>query len=226
MKNTTPFLHSGSIGTYVQISTAPGNSDILSVGSDYYGIALENTGTSTKARIWKNPGKTFPSSASTWNGNSIPNWTLSNSGTYLVEPSGKSHIGIALFQYVVGYPVSLDNFCAGDIGTGVSTTSLLPTTTTTVQPTTSSSTTSLLPATTTAIPTTSTVSVIDSDSDGIPDAQDNCPNKPNGPSLGTCMPGSDNPGLNCQSDADCVIGCSSNGKCSLNQEDSDVDGVG
>ena len=28
------------------------------------------------------------------------------------------------------------------------------------------------------------------------------------------------------SDADCVVGCSSNGSCSINQEDSDADGIG
>ena len=67
---------------------------------------------------------------------------------------------------------------------------------------------------------------IDSDSDGIPDAIDNCPNKPNGTNLGTCMPGSDKAGATCHSDADCVIGCSANGYCSLNQEDTDGDGAG
>jgi hypothetical protein len=67
---------------------------------------------------------------------------------------------------------------------------------------------------------------IDSDADGIPDSEDNCPNKPNGPLFGTCMPGSDKAGATCHSDADCVIGCSTSGKCSLNQEDTDKDGVG
>ena len=40
------------------------------------------------------------------------------------------------------------------------------------------------------------------------------------------MPGSDKAGSPCTSDADCVIGCSTNGTCSMNQEDVDVDGVG
>jgi hypothetical protein len=66
----------------------------------------------------------------------------------------------------------------------------------------------------------------DNDEDGIPDSEDNCPNKPNGPLFGTCMPGSDKAGATCHSDADCVIGCSTSGKCSLNQEDTDKDGVG
>jgi bacterial leucyl aminopeptidase len=66
----------------------------------------------------------------------------------------------------------------------------------------------------------------DSDGDGKPDATDNCPNKPNGPLLGTCMPGSDKAGATCNSDADCVIGCSSDGKCSLKQEDTDGNGIG
>lgn len=66
----------------------------------------------------------------------------------------------------------------------------------------------------------------DIDNDGIPDGLDNCPNKPNSLKLGTCSPTSDKPGINCTSDADCVIGCSTNGKCSLNQEDTDADGKG
>jgi len=74
--------------------------------------------------------------------------------------------------------------------------------------------------------TPSGVIIIDSDNDGIPDSADNCPNKPNGPNLGTCMPGSDKAGATCNSDADCVIGCSTNGTCSKNQEDTDGDGVG
>jgi hypothetical protein len=66
----------------------------------------------------------------------------------------------------------------------------------------------------------------DTDNDGVGDVCDNCPQKPNGPLLGTCMPGSDKAGSACHSDADCVNGCSSNGKCSLNQEDTNGDGVG
>jgi hypothetical protein len=66
----------------------------------------------------------------------------------------------------------------------------------------------------------------DLDNDGIAYNQDNCPVKPNGPGHGTCMPGSDKAAAICMSDADCVIGCSANGKCSLNQEDSDGDGIG
>jgi hypothetical protein len=66
----------------------------------------------------------------------------------------------------------------------------------------------------------------DSDNDSIPDSQDNCPTKPNGPSLGTCLPNSDKAGSACHSDADCVFGCSTKGTCSLNQEDTDSDGKG
>jgi|GEM_PF-2734671 len=67
---------------------------------------------------------------------------------------------------------------------------------------------------------------IDSDGDGIIDGEDNCPTKPNGPDFGTCSATSDNPGINCSSDADCVIGCSVNGHCLKNQEDADGDGIG
>ncbi len=67
---------------------------------------------------------------------------------------------------------------------------------------------------------------IDSDGDGVPDYQDNCPNLPNGPELGTCTATSDNPGITCTSDAECVIGCSSNGLCVKDQRDSDGDGRG
>jgi hypothetical protein len=68
--------------------------------------------------------------------------------------------------------------------------------------------------------------VTDSDADGIADSSDNCPSVANGPNLGTCVPGSDKAGSTCQSDADCANGCSSNGKCSKNQEDTDADGIG
>ena len=66
----------------------------------------------------------------------------------------------------------------------------------------------------------------DFDHDGIPDREDNCAAKPNGPELGTCLPGSDKEGATCHSDADCVNGCSTNGTCSLDQEDADNDGAG
>lgn len=62
----------------------------------------------------------------------------------------------------------------------------------------------------------------DADGDGVPDSSDNCPNKPNGPSLGTCLSSLT---TTCHSDADCGS-CGSPGKCSMNQEDADGDGVG
>ena len=74
--------------------------------------------------------------------------------------------------------------------------------------------------------TTTTQPISDADNDGIPDSEDNCPGKPNGPTLGTCTPSSDKAGATCHSDAECVNGCSSNGTCSLNQEDTNGDGVG
>jgi hypothetical protein len=74
--------------------------------------------------------------------------------------------------------------------------------------------------------TTTTAAPTDSDNDGIPDNEDNCPYRPNGLNLGTCSSTADNPGINCSSDADCVIGCSSNGLCIKDQRDSDNDGAG
>ncbi len=73
---------------------------------------------------------------------------------------------------------------------------------------------------------TSSAVQVDSDNDAIPDTDDNCSQKPNGPDLGTCSATSDKPGITCTSDADCVEGCSSNGQCLKNQEDTDQDGVG
>jgi hypothetical protein len=110
--------------------------------------------------------------------------------------------------------------------TTVPTTTTISTTTIEVTTSTTTSTVFITTTTTTTAPPTTTTSIIDSDGDGIPDNEDNCPNKPNGPNLGTCSPSSDNPGITCTSDADCVIGCSTNGKCSLNQEDTDFDGKG
>ncbi len=66
----------------------------------------------------------------------------------------------------------------------------------------------------------------DMDDDGTRDTEDNCPNKPNGPNLGTCSSTSDKPGINCTSDADCANGCSSNGLCIKDQRDTDNDGKG
>ena len=66
----------------------------------------------------------------------------------------------------------------------------------------------------------------DIDHDGIPDYEDNCPIKPNGPDLGTCSSTSDKPGGNCTSDADCATGCSSNGLCIKDQTNSDGDQFG
>jgi hypothetical protein len=61
----------------------------------------------------------------------------------------------------------------------------------------------------------------DGDNDGIPDYIDNCPEIPNGPGLGTCVPGSAEAGAICQSNADC-----GGDLCSKTQEDTDSDGIG
>jgi hypothetical protein len=59
----------------------------------------------------------------------------------------------------------------------------------------------------------------DIDGDGIDD-DDNCPNTPNGPDLGTCAAG--NVGSTCHTHSDCGTG----GFCSMDQEDTDEDGIG
>jgi hypothetical protein len=61
----------------------------------------------------------------------------------------------------------------------------------------------------------------DIDADGILNIEDNCPQKPNGPELGICTAGTivNNP---CRTSDDCGAG----GFCSMNQEDTDGDGLG
>ena len=102
------------------------------------------------------------------------------------------------------------------------TTTVPPVTTTTTIPTT----TTIQPTTTTTVIITTTAPCADSDADGVCNDVDNCPDRANGPSLGTCMPGSDKAGAACHSDADCVVGCSTNGNCSMSQEDTNQNGVG
>ena len=62
----------------------------------------------------------------------------------------------------------------------------------------------------------------DSDGDSYYDAEDNCPTVPNGPDGGTCTAGTYK-GYVCDRHGDCG-GCLA--FCSLNQEDSDGDGIG
>jgi hypothetical protein len=66
----------------------------------------------------------------------------------------------------------------------------------------------------------------DSDGDTVCDIVDNCPTIPNGPEGGTCTFGSDNPGANCTNRLDCINSCTSNGDCSMDQEDIDGDDIG
>ena len=62
----------------------------------------------------------------------------------------------------------------------------------------------------------------DSDGDGITDTDDNCVNIPNGPDNGTCTAGnSDKMGIICDNNTQCGDG----GFCSMDQEDSDNDGI-
>jgi len=75
--------------------------------------------------------------------------------------------------------------------------------------------------------------IVDSDGDGVDDCSDNCPNHPNGPSLGTCTKiqaglyvsyreGDPKHYVTCNSDSD----CQTTGGCQKAQEDSDFDGCG
>ena len=68
--------------------------------------------------------------------------------------------------------------------------------------------------------------VADYDADGVLDDEDNCPVIPNGPELGTCLPGSDEAGNTCTSNDDCGSSIPSIEPCSMNQEDTDEDGFG
>ena len=61
---------------------------------------------------------------------------------------------------------------------------------------------------------------VDMDGDGLGNPEDNCPKVPNGPVLGTCTAG--DVSNTCTSDEDCGTG----GPCSMDQEDSDLDGFG
>ena len=74
--------------------------------------------------------------------------------------------------------------------------------------------------------TSKVITIQDVDNDGVRDTEDNCPNKPNTQTLGTCSATSDKPNITCNTDADCANGCSSNGLCIKDQRDSDYDGKG
>ena len=63
----------------------------------------------------------------------------------------------------------------------------------------------------------------DTDDDSISDGEDNCPEMPNGPDLGTCTTGASYKiARPCMSDSE----CGAEGFCSMNQEDTDEDGIG
>jgi hypothetical protein len=62
----------------------------------------------------------------------------------------------------------------------------------------------------------------DTDGDQILDPCDNCPALPNGPALGSCVTGDGTPGAACETTTECPPGQ----PCSLDQEDSNLDGVG
>jgi PKD repeat protein len=156
-----------------------------------------------------------------WNNDPINYlWTLDMNppgSATLDDPTAKNPVLTGIAEGTGTLTLTASN-AKGSTSKSTNVTIVLPVTTTTIQTTT---TTIIEP------PVSSTTTTVnDSDGDGAPDAMDNCPNKPNGTLLGTCMPGSDKAGSTCSSDADCVIGCSTNGKCSLNQEDTDADGIG
>ena len=65
----------------------------------------------------------------------------------------------------------------------------------------------------------------DTDGDGIPDEDDNCPITPNGPNGGTCLNGS-NEGNPCTNPGANESECGTGGFCSMNQEDLTGNGIG
>jgi len=71
----------------------------------------------------------------------------------------------------------------------------------------------------------SCVFAADSDSDGLENPNDNCPRTANGPSLGTCTAG-DTIGKTCTIPGNNASECGAGGFCSMNQEDTELDGVG
>jgi hypothetical protein len=66
----------------------------------------------------------------------------------------------------------------------------------------------------------------DTDNDGISDSSDNCPNVPNGPSLGTCSLTSSVPGTVCTSNNDGNASCGAQGYCDMHQGNFDADSYG
>jgi len=65
----------------------------------------------------------------------------------------------------------------------------------------------------------------DSDGDGLENPNDNCPRTANGPSLGTCTAG-DTIGVTCTIPGNNTSECGAGGFCSMDQEDTELDGVG
>jgi len=65
----------------------------------------------------------------------------------------------------------------------------------------------------------------DADDDGISDTIDNCPDTPNGPDGGTCI-FTEDPGSLCSIPGANPWECGEGGFCSMNQEDTDKDGIG
>ena len=87
---------------------------------------------------------------------------------------------------------------------------------------------STIPVTTTTLPSTTTTAIdTDTDSDGIYDIDDNCPDHPNGPNIGTCVDviGGVIMGLgaSCMSDSDCL---DNDALCQMYQGDSNGNGIG
>jgi hypothetical protein len=65
---------------------------------------------------------------------------------------------------------------------------------------------------------------VDGDADGLDIAEDNCPDRANGPAGGTCIRGQ--VGLPCLQDSDCSVVGEPGATCSKQQEDTDLDALG
>lgn len=175
-------------------------------------------GSSAISRVWaviKPPDYSAPDPSQPVT--ELPTIDLTSTGNNRYEGLYSNFTQQGIYNIAV-YALDVEGNVSLPLQTSVTQEQVITTTTTSVPPATT---------TTTTIPPTTTTSIEpDTDGDGMPDSTDNCPNKPNGPALGTCSASSDKPGITCTDNSNCANGCSSNGNCIKTQSDADGDGVG